>query len=68
MAEEGSIFMTLSKYENQTICGVGGLSLEEEIQQVPKSGGGFVAKEESGGVGHTTFIAFALQQEVGVRD
>ncbi|XP_045120735.1 uncharacterized protein LOC123510042 isoform X2 [Portunus trituberculatus] len=64
VAEEGSIFMTLSKYENETICGVGGLSLEEELQQVPKSGGGgFVAQEESGSAGHTTFIAFALQQE-----
>ncbi|XP_063877811.1 uncharacterized protein LOC135109897 isoform X1 [Scylla paramamosain] len=65
VAEEGSIFMTLSKYENQTICGVGGLSLEEEIKQVSRTGGGGfdVAQERESGDDHTTFIAFALQQE-----
>ena len=71
VAEEGSIFLTLSKYENQTRCGVGGLTLEQDVGEAPRrdsSGDHDVGQgsttSNSDNNHLTTFISFRTQQEV----
>lgn len=74
VAEEGSIFLTLSKFNNQTGCGVGGLTVEAVMRSLPHrprgggGGGGVVGMAEGeNGEPHdnssTTFVAF-VQNEV----
>lgn len=64
MAEEGSVFITLSKYANKSSCGVGGFSLDFTQFFNDDRSERRLDIEHKVEDFNTTIIAFALESEV----
>lgn len=63
VAEEGSVFITLSNYANKSLCGVGGFSLDFSPDFSDGRSEGRLDIEHKVEDFNTTIIAFALESE-----